>query len=155
LHEQVYQSPLSVRHFVNNILADLKLASEQRKKTPTKSPALSRPGWTPPLVGVVKINIDAAVSQNIGRGSIAAVARDDRGNFIGASAWVFPGRTDAETLEVLACREAVDLAQDIGARKVQVASDCPNVITSLDHGTLRVYAHIVHEILASKSTFVH
>jgi hypothetical protein len=35
-----------------------------------------------------------------------------------------------------------------------VASDCHNVITSLDHGTLGVYAHIVHGILASKSSFV-
>jgi hypothetical protein len=42
LHEQVYQSPLLIHHFVENFLADLKLASEQRKKSPTKPPVPSR-----------------------------------------------------------------------------------------------------------------
>jgi ribonuclease HI len=121
------------------------IASEQRKKSLTKSPVPSRPGWTPPPVGVVKINIDAVMSKTIGHGSIAAVARDDQGNFVAASARVLPRCTNAQTLEALACREAMDLAQDIGAH---------NVITSLDHGTLGVYMHIVHEILASKSSFV-
>jgi hypothetical protein len=104
LHEHVYESPLSVHHFVDNFLADLKIASEQRKKSPTKSPAPSRPGWTPPPAGVVKINVDTAVSKNTGRGSVAVVATDDQGNFVGASATarVFPGRTDAETQEALA-----------------------------------------------------
>jgi hypothetical protein len=35
---------------------------------------------------------------------------------MGDSAVVFPGKTDAETLEALACREAVFLAFDINAR---------------------------------------
>jgi hypothetical protein len=75
----------------------------------------SRPSRSPPPAGVVKINVDAAVRKNTCRGSVTAVARDDQGNFVGASTRGFPRRTDAETLEALACREAVDLSQDIGA----------------------------------------
>jgi hypothetical protein len=51
------------------------------------------------------------------------VARDSSGLFQGASVVVYPGRMDAETLEALACREAVSLALDVGARRVKVASD--------------------------------
>jgi hypothetical protein len=36
---------------------------------------------------------------------------------------VFPGKTEAETLEALACREAIALAYYINARSVRVASE--------------------------------
>jgi hypothetical protein len=54
---------------------------------------------------MMKINVDAAVGKNTGRGSIAAVARDDHDRFQGASSVVFPSKTDTETLEALACWE--------------------------------------------------
>jgi hypothetical protein len=60
---------------------------------------------------------------------------------------------EAETLEALAVREAVDLAMDINVRNVQVASDYINVITNPKEGTMGVYAHIVSEILFSKTRF--
>jgi ribonuclease HI len=63
---------------------------------------------------------------------VAAVARDDTGLHLGASVVVFSGKTEAETLEALACREAVSLAKDINARKVRVASDCKNVVANLE-----------------------
>jgi hypothetical protein len=66
---------------------------------------------------------------------------------------VYPGRMDAETLEALACREAVSLALDVGARRVKVASDCSNVIASLEQGTLGVYAHIIQDINESRCRF--
>jgi ribonuclease HI len=94
---------------------------------------------------VTKINVDAAVSKNTGLGTVAAVARDEEGVFCGASAVVFPGKTDAETLEALACREALSLAQDINTRQVRVASDCLNVTQSMDQGTMGAYAHVVRE----------
>jgi hypothetical protein len=48
--------------------------------------------WTLPRLGVVRINIDAAVSKNMGCGSVAAVNRDEHDRlFRGASARVFLG----------------------------------------------------------------
>jgi hypothetical protein len=66
---------------------------------------------------------------------------------------VFPGKTDAETLEALACREAISLAHDICARKVRVVSDCNNVVVSIDQGTMGVHAHILREIQESVRDF--
>jgi hypothetical protein len=123
IHEQVYQSPLSVHHFVENFIVDLKQGEVKArgKMTPPADARTKR--WTPPRASVVKINVDAAVSKNTGCGSVAAVARDEHGRFRGAFARVFRGKTEAEMLEALAVREAVDLAMDIDARNVQVASD--------------------------------
>jgi ribonuclease HI len=154
IHEQVYQSPLSVHLFVENFIADLKPAGVQATGKKTTPAEAGTKRWTPPSEGVVKINIDAVVSKNTGYGSVAAVARDENGRYRGASARVFPGKTDDETLEALAVREAVDLAMDIDVRRVQVASDCNNVVTSLKDGTMGVYAHIVNEILSSKTRFI-
>jgi hypothetical protein len=56
---------------------------------------------------------------------------------------VFPGKTDPEVLEALSCREGCALAQDINVRKVLIANDCRNVVTSIEDGTMGSYAHIV------------
>jgi hypothetical protein len=79
-------------------------------------------------------------------GNRLGLARPIRSTYLGASVVVFPGKTDAETLEALACREAVSLARDINAMRVQVASDCKNVIANLEKGTMGVDSHIVREI---------
>jgi hypothetical protein len=139
IHEQIYQSPLSVHHFVESFMADLKQAGDSKRSSPTRTHAPASacpPRWIPPPAGVVKVNVDAAVSKNRGCGSVAAVARSDQGVFLGASTRVLPGKTEAETLEAMACREAVDLARDIGAQKVLVASDCRNVVANLEQGTM-------------------
>jgi ribonuclease HI len=99
------------------------------------------------------MNIDVAVSKNTGRGSAAAVAQDRDGVFWGASVIMFLGRTEPETLEALACWEALALARDIDVRNIQVMSDCINVITNLEQGTMGVYAHIIREIKESVQDF--
>jgi hypothetical protein len=43
---------------------------------------------------------------------------------MGTSAVVYEGRMDAETMEVLACREAVALGRDPNLQSVRVATDC-------------------------------
>jgi hypothetical protein len=72
---------------------------------------------------------------------VVAVARDDTRLYLGASVVVFLGKTEAETLEALARREAVSLMKDINARKVRVASDCKNVVANLEKGTMGAYTH--------------
>jgi ribonuclease HI len=66
--------------------------------------------------------------------------------FMGASAVVFPGCTTAETLEAMACREAIALARDIDAHRIKVAIDCKNVVRSLEEGMMGVVVHITREI---------
>jgi ribonuclease HI len=132
------------------IVVDLKEAGDSKWSLPprTPTPAARPPRRISPPAGVLKVNADAAVSNNTGCSSVAAVARNDQGVFLGASARVFPGKTEAETLEAMACREAVDLTREIGAQKVMVASDCRNVVASLEQGTMGAYAHIGDEMMS-------
>jgi ribonuclease HI len=145
IHEQEFRSPMSVHMFVERYVADLGKAYAHQPRRASPGDGGRAPRWIPPPAGVMKINVDAAVSKNTGLGTVAAVARDAEGVFCGASAVVLPGKTDAETLEALACREALSLAQDINTRRIRVASDCLNVVRSMDQGTMGVYAHVVRE----------
>ncbi|KAK1598491.1 hypothetical protein QYE76_048259 [Lolium multiflorum] len=97
-------------------LKDLELSKRTVQK-PAAVTATTAPRWIPPPPGMVKINVDAAVGKNLRRGSVAAIARSSDGVFLGASALIYAGVTEAETLEALACREACDLARDIYASR--------------------------------------
>jgi ribonuclease HI len=110
-------------------------------------------GWLPPPLGLLKVNIDAAVGKTSGHGSVAAVAQSKDRVFRGASTVVFAGKTEPETLEALAYREALALARDINNRRIMIASDCSTVIRSIKEGSRGVYAHIVQEIADSMNEF--
>jgi hypothetical protein len=91
IHEQIFQSPLTVHMFVQNFVSDLNLSEQEKKK---QAPAMHVPtneGWILPPSGMAKINIDPAVGKNSIRGAAAAVARNELGEFLGASATIFKG----------------------------------------------------------------
>jgi ribonuclease HI len=107
----------------------------------------------PPPQGLMKINIDAAILKNAGLSSAAAVARNEAGVFLGASSVTMEGITDSETMEILACREGLALANDLSLRRVQMASDCINAVRSFSGPTLGIYGHIIKEIMAVATSF--
>lgn len=53
------------------------------------------------------------------------------------------GVTDAETTEVLAYREGLNLASD---QKIRIASDCANVITNIQDDGMGQYDQVVRGI---------
>ena len=64
------------------------------------------------------------------------------------SATVYEGITDPGCLEALACREALDAADDLALGSVHVVSDCLGVVKGL-HGEYRgTYGCILAEIKA-------
>jgi ribonuclease HI len=154
IYEQQFQSPLMTHLFMERFIDELRQSEERKPKNPVTNQTRVSPGWIPPPSGIVKINVDAAVGKSHGRGAVAAVARSDRGVYMGASAIVLLGNTDPETLEALACREGLALARDITARAVRVASDCKAVVDSIAEGTRGVYALIVQELLDAKPEFL-
>ena len=113
----------------------------------------SRPTWIAPPSGVVKINIDAALSKNTSTTSAAAIARDEDGRFMGASALVLRGIVDPEVMESIACREVMTLASDLRADSFRLASDYLNVVKSIQQGHLVTYGQVIWEINARNTTF--
>ena len=115
-------------------MADLEASKPQQKEKHSGVPSDGAPRWTPPLLGWVKINADAALSKNTCMATGAAVFCNDQGDFLGASVVVSEGVTAPEVMEALACREALSLAADLRAGRVmKVATDCAGLVTSI-HG---------------------
>lgn len=129
VHENVFQSPLSMHCFVKSFLSELATPGSQPKHQQSVPARLPR--WIPPLERLTKINTDAAISKNARLATTAAVARGGDGTFIEASVVVVEGITDAESAKALACREALALAVDVGVRRIRVASDCVNAVRSI------------------------
>jgi len=75
------------------------------------------------------------------------------GNFCGASALVMAGVSSPEVAEVIACREGLALAQDLGAQKIRVASDCANAVRSIQGPGMGEHGHIVKEIRREMTNF--
>ena len=156
IHEDIFQSPLSTNCFVENFLKDLGVTTEKKQLKPAhkKMPTSSKvSGWCAPPEGYAKIHVDAAVKKDQEGGAVAAVCRSSNGTYLGASAVVVHGITDPGTLEALACREAIALAQDLSLDRVVVSSDCLEVIRSMKSANLGRFSTILKEIKASTSGF--
>jgi ribonuclease HI len=151
IHEGVYQSPLSIHHFMERFIAELQVIT--LTKTAARSMESTGLRWLPPPEGMVKINVDAATSKNSSKVAFAAVVQQADGLFLGASSVVMEGVTDPETLEALACREGLPLAADLLVQNFRVASDSRNAVRSIRGDGMGSYGHIVHEIKARAATF--
>ena len=151
IQENSYQSPLSTNCFINRYIADLEFIKPEQEKL--RGVQLAVPRWIPPPANMMKINVDAAISKNLGRSAAAAIARDGAGTFQGASVLVVHGITDPETMEAIACREGLALASDLMFRKVRLASDNASVVRSFKGDGKGVYGQIVQEIKAYADAF--
>jgi hypothetical protein len=130
-------------------LCDLESAEVVKKKQTdrVKPPSTASTRWRAPADEVIKVNVDAPVSNNLNK------ARNNNKNFMGASTVIFQGCSDPETLEALTCQEALSLAA-VWAPRIQVASDCQVVVVKNYHeGNKGAYAHIIHAIKERRSEF--
>ena len=72
----------------------------------------------------------------------------------GQTCWVLQGISDPAVLEALACREALALASDLHVRKIKVASDCLEVINSMQTSYVGKFSVILKEIKVRSFDFV-
>ena len=136
IHEEIFRSPLSTHCFIQAYLADLQLSQPSSAPTVRLNCRPSR-SWVRPEADMIKINVDGAFARNGRCSAAAAVCRDYNGAFLGSSAMVFNDINDPATLESLACREALSLADDLLVERIHVASDCKGVVEDITNGTLR------------------
>lgn len=69
------------------------------------------------------------------------------------SAMVFPGVTDLACLEMLACREAQSLAQDLHLRRIIISCDSKTVVNDLKNGSCGKNGTTVREFIAYQRLF--
>jgi ribonuclease HI len=102
---------------------------------------------------MVKLNADAAVAKTGNGGALAVVCRSEAGEFLGASALTLNVGYSPATLEAMACREALALAQDLNIQKICVASDCLEVIKNLTQPYDGRYVAVIREIKDTTTLF--
>ena len=100
------------------------------------------------------MNVDASISKNLRRASVAAIARDPAGMFLGASGVVLDGITEPKIAEVMACREGLALATDLMLTSVRLASDCANAVKIMEGRNISPYGQIVKEIQTRAHDFL-
>ena len=71
-------------------------------------------GWEPPPTGTIKINVDAAVKQNMNIVGIGVVIRDDQGCVLAASTKIVHGSLSPQLGECLAVKEGARFGMDCG-----------------------------------------
>ena len=145
------QSPLSTHLFVESYLRDLSISSSHSPSA--AAPRQAHPRWILPLLGCAKINTDATTAKQGAGGAVAAVRRDAKGVFLGASTLTIDGISDPTVLEAMACREALALAQDLHLQRITVASDCISVINAMSQPFAGNYSMILEEIRATGRSF--
>lgn len=84
--------------------------------------------WKRPEPRFIKHNVDASFHADEGAGSVAGVLRDDRGNFIAGFCKFIPLAADVVTIEAMALRDGLFLANSLGFDGVEAESDSLNVI---------------------------
>jgi ribonuclease HI len=107
--------------------------------------------WLPPADGWYKVNADGALNPKEGHGGGGVIIRDHHGIPQAGACHFFPRVTDPERAELLACRHAVNLAKELGMRKIALETDCSGVVAKLQASDKNrsIHGPLVEEIKAS------
>lgn len=87
--------------------------------------------WQKPPSDFVKINFDAAYSNNTGSGAWGCVARSDQGEFLAAAAGKLDHLTGPLHAEAEACVKAVEASAGMGLHRVHFESDSQVLVKAL------------------------
>ena len=82
----------------------------------------------------VKLNVDASFDHDLLRGTTGAVLRDDKGNFIAGGNWKMHRCADVLTVEAMALRFGLILAQKVGCNRLIINSENMEVIDTMKNG---------------------
>ncbi|KAK1686574.1 hypothetical protein QYE76_047422 [Lolium multiflorum] len=87
-----------------------------------------RSKWRRPEEGVIKVNVDAGFDLNNGEGSSGLIVRDHDGALLRGQAIWYSHGANSLTMEALAVRDGVNLANDLGIPRIEVETDASEVV---------------------------
>ena len=126
-HGEMVQSPPRTSQAISALAMNYSRAKKQRS-------GIIRHRWMKPRDGFVKLNVDAGFKVDHGSGSTGAIIRDDRGFFVAASCRGISFVSDPSTAEAHALRDGLILAGQMGCNRIEVNSDCTDVIDVMTNG---------------------
>ncbi|KAH1040096.1 hypothetical protein J1N35_041839 [Gossypium stocksii] len=87
--------------------------------------------WSPPDLGVIKINVDGTFQSDSRTSTLMVIARYYKGEYVGAETYLFNDVVDAFVVEARACKRALLFAINMGFRLLLVEGDSLTVIKKL------------------------
>ena len=121
----------------------------ERKKTQATVP----PRWLPPEAGWIKINTNGATDMGLIRGGAGFIARDHHGALVRAGGSRYDGVTDPLSIELLACRDAILMAQDMAIQQVVLETDCQEIQQLWDAPQRSTCFHLIMEMKEMSTLF--
>ncbi|XP_073358323.1 uncharacterized protein [Aegilops tauschii subsp. strangulata] len=88
--------------------------------------------WEAPEDGWVKINSDDAVNKGGSKAGGGAVLPDHNGAFLAGVCHHFPHIVEPEAAEILACKRALQVAEEINVQNVHLELDCLPVVQMIN-----------------------
>ncbi|KAK1389434.1 hypothetical protein POM88_017612 [Heracleum sosnowskyi] len=114
----------------------------------------TKESWHPPPPGVILINCDAAILEGKNGCGLGVAARDFRGRVVRAQATFMNCILSMEAAEVMALRNGMYLAKDLGCSKYYLSSDCANAVGCLKkRNTFLADWHVIIEEIISDHFF--
>lgn len=112
------------------------------------------PRWSPPPVGSMYINVDAALFSSSRQMGVGVVIRNHLGECVAACSELIPNVVVPELAEAFAIRRALSLAGEEGYANLIVASDCLSLVQRLTASTLdrSAVGVVIQDILFLAST---
>ncbi|MBA0661864.1 hypothetical protein Goklo_006097, partial [Gossypium klotzschianum] len=107
--------------------------------------------WRPPDYGIIKLNFDASFIQEKKLATTTVLARDYRGEIVGADTYLFEEVGDAFVTEARACEKALLFARMRSFRRLIVEGDSLSVIKNVkkkeeNRSVLRPIIHHIHRL---------
>jgi hypothetical protein len=102
--------------------------------------------WSPPPVGVIKVNWDASINVVKDWFGMGIIARDSNGLCMGAKCIMIRARTDPKTAKFMAALQAVQFSKEVGFRDVIFEGDAAQVVKEITTHSPRFskVSHLIH-----------
>ncbi|XP_062014092.1 uncharacterized protein LOC133730534 [Rosa rugosa] len=112
----------------------------------------ARAHWSPPMSGLLCMNVDGAYVSSLQHGGIGGVMRNEKGEFIAGFAYRVTNVSSAYHAELLAIKSGLELIQALGVSNVAIMSDCSAAVKSVtaedhDFSTLGIIVEEIQELL--------
>ena len=108
----------------------------------------------PPPLGVFKVNVDGASSNQDGSSNVGVVIRDSNGQIMAALSLPLQSHFSAELIEVFVLEQGVLFAQELQLPWVIFESDALAVIQAVNDKAMGCFfGHLIHGILQNCESF--
>ena len=151
IHDDMCSSPSQIWQMAKILLEDFNDAASSDFCTPSPSQLHS---WSPPLPGVLKINVDGSSSDLEDSSYIGVIIRDCKGKTVAAFCKPLQSHFSVELAEVFAVEQGISLARELQLSRVLLESDDLSVINAINDSTFGTsYGHIIQDISHAQSSF--